>query len=323
MPAFPRFFKLIPLLAVGVAAVWVWRGDSARRDEVISGTMEVDEVHVASRYGGRIEKLPFREGDWLKPGDVIAELDAAELQARRDLAAARLEELEKGPREAEIEAGRREWESIQAQLVFAEADAKRSEELSRQKAVSSSEAERAESVANALRKSAEAARFRYELLREGTRPEQIRQARAQLAEIEAQLAEMRIAAPAKSVLEVLSVKVGDVVPPNREIATLILPDSLWMRVYVPAPWLGRIALGQKVGLRVDGEGDREFQGEVEQINRVAEFTPRNVQTPGERMRQVFGVKLRFDNADGALRAGMSGEVRFSPLSPREEKETRR
>ncbi len=305
------FIKLLMLLPVGVAAFWFWPGGDSRSHETISGTIEVDEVHVASRYGGRIEKLPFQEGDRLKAGDVIAVLDAAELQARRDLAAAQLEELERGPRENEIAATLREWESLKAQVVFAEADAKRSEELVKQKAVSSSEAEKTASVANALRKSAEASRYRYELLREGTRPERLKQARAQLAEIEAQLAETRIVAPGESIVEVLSVKRGDVVPANREIATLILPDSLWMRVYVPAPWLGRIALGDVVSVRVDGDRNSFFQGAVEQINRVAEFTPRNVQTPGDRMRQVFGVKIRLDGADGKLRAGMSGEVSFT------------
>ena len=308
-----RFLKVLPLLAVGAAAFWFWPGRASQSHETISGTVEVDEVHVASRYGGRIVKLPFREGDILKAGDVIAELDAAELQARRDLAAAQLEELERGPRENELAATLREWESLEAQLIFADADAVRSKELVKQRAVSSSEAEKTASVANALRKSAEASRYRYELLREGTRPERVRQARAQLAEIDAQLAEMRIVAPDETIMEVLSVKRGDVVAANREIATLILPDSPWMRVYVPAPWLSRITLGQKVTLRVDGNRHDVFEGRVEQINRVAEFTPRNVQTPGDRMRQVFGVKIRFENAGEKLRAGMSGEVRFSEL----------
>ena len=52
----------------------------------------------------------------------------------------------------------------------------------------------------------------------------VAQARAQLADIDAQLAEMQVVAPADSVLEVLSVKVGDVLPANREVATLLLPD---------------------------------------------------------------------------------------------------
>ena len=49
-----------------------------------SGTIDTDEIHVASRYGGRVEKILAQEGDTLKAGQVIAELEAAELKARRE-----------------------------------------------------------------------------------------------------------------------------------------------------------------------------------------------------------------------------------------------
>src|SRR5207244_518333 len=100
-----------------------------------------------------------------------------------------------------------------------------------------------------LEKSVAAARSRYELLLAGTRAERISQARAQLAEIESQLREMRIVAPSDSILEVLSVKVGDVLAPNQEVATLLLPQHLWVRVFVPEPWLGHIKMGESVKVR--------------------------------------------------------------------------
>lgn len=304
-----KLFKFLLIVLLAALAAWVASLRMAVR-EPLSGTIEVDEVHVGPRFGGRIEKLPFQEGDLLKAGDVIAELDAQELRARRVLAAAQLDEMEHGPRPSEIEAARQDWESLKAQLVFAKADAKRARDLLASRTISSSEAEKTISTADALVKSTEAARQRYELLHEGTRPERIEQARGQLADIDAQLKEMRIVAPGRSILEVLSVKVGDVVPANREVATLILPDHLWIRVYVPATWLGKLRLGQVAELRVDGMRDKVFHGTVEQINREAEYTPRNVQTVEDRVRQVFGVKIRLENPDDALRAGMSGEVTF-------------
>ena len=158
-----------------------------------------------------------------------------------------------------------------------------------------------------------AAKSRYDLLLAGTRPERLAQGRAQLAEIEAQLQEMRIVAPADSVLEVLSVKAGDVLAPNREVATLLLPQHLWVRVYAPEPWLGHLKLGGEVKVRVDSFPNKEFAGTIEQIARVAEFTPRNVQTLEERIKQVFGVKVRLDNREGLLRAGMSADVFFPGL----------
>jgi HlyD family secretion protein len=281
-----------------------------QKAETVSGTIEVDEVHVAPRVGGRVEKIFAHEGDSLKAGQVIMQLEASELKARRDYVAAQLAELEKGPRVEEIEAARQEWESQKAQLEFARADAKRNQALLQNRTISPSEAQRSAANASALEKAAAAAQQRYEMLREGTRPERLAQARAQLEEIEAQFREMQIVAPSDSILEILSVKVGDVLAPNREVATLLLPSYLWVRVYVPQPWLGHIKLGDEVRARVDSFRDEEFRGVVEQINRQAEFTPRNVQTVEDRIRQVFGVKIRLENRDDKLRAGMSADVIF-------------
>ena len=257
-----------------------------RQSNAVSGTIEVDEVHVASRSPGRVEKIFAWEGDVLKPGDVIVQLEASEMQARRALAA------------AQINTAEHDVEAQAAQLEFLKADAQRQQDLLKRNTVSPSEAERAMSAAKAQEKSLDAARARVE------------QAKAQLADMDAQIQEMKIVAPTNSILEVLSVKVGDVLPANREVATLILPQRLWVRVYVPETWLGLIKLNDQVRVRVDSFPGRDFSGVVEQINRKAEFTPRNVQTVEDRIKQVFGVKVRLENNQDTLRAGMSADIFF-------------
>jgi multidrug resistance efflux pump len=274
----------------------------------VSGTIETDEVHVASRYGGRVERILAWEGDLLTNGQLLVELDAAELRAQRDQAAAELDESIAGPRPQEIDAAKAEWGALVAQLDLARIEAKRAVELFAQKTVSETERDQTVSRAAALEKNVAAAKSRHDLLLAGTRPERIAQAKARLVELDSQLREMRVLAPTNCVLEVLSVKSGDVLAPNREVATLLMTGHLWVRVYVPQPWLGSIQLNQKVRVKADAFPAREFEGEVEQIGRAAEFTPRNVQTPGERVKQVFGIKVRLK--DERLRAGMSVDVFF-------------
>lgn len=288
-------------------------GSSCERNsklQSVSGTIETDEVRVASRYGGRVEKIFAWEGDTLKEGQPIAELDAAELRAKRDQMAAQLAEFEAGPRKEEIDAAKHDWEALTAELEQARVDAKRADDLFAKRTISETDREQAATKATMLEKNVAASRNRYDLLLAGTRPERIAQGRAQLAEMDAQLREMKIAAPSQCVLEVLSVKVGDVLAPNREVATLLLTQHLWVRVYVPEPWLGRIQLNEQVKVRVDAEPGKDSPGLVEQIAREAEFTPRNVQTVGERVKQVFGIKVRLDNREGKLRAGMAADVTF-------------
>jgi len=274
------------LCAVAAIALSVSVSACGSRSNAVSGMIEVDEVHVGPRSGGRVEKIFAWEGDTLRAGQPIVQLEATELQARRDLAA------------AQINTAIHDADAQQAQLDFLRDDAKRQADLLKRKVVSPNDAERAVSAAKTQEKNVEAAKMR------------VTQARAQLADIDAQRAEMQVIAPTDSVLEVLSVKVGDVLPANREVATLLLPQHLWVRVYVPELWLGRIKVGEAVRVRVDSFRNQDFPGTVEQINRQAEFTPRNVQTVEDRIRQVFGVKIRLPNNDDRLRAGMSADVYF-------------
>jgi HlyD family secretion protein len=306
--------RIVVVLALAIAAALWLVSQRQVGTRAVSGTVEVDEVHVASRYGGRVGTIHAQEGDALTNQQILIDLDAAELQARRDYNAAVLEELEHGPRPAEIDAAKHDWESLAAQLEFARAEAKRAEELFAKKVNSASEVEDATSRARTLQQSTDAAKRRYDLLVEGTRPERITQARAQVAEMDAQLREMRIVAPGDSVLEVLTVKVGDVLAANREVATLLYTQHLWVRVYVPEAWLGLVQLGQKVKVHTDSSQE-EFTGTIEQINRAAEFTPRNVQTVEDRVRQVFGVKISLPTDTGKLRAGMSVDVSFPNVPP--------
>ncbi|HEY4282906.1 MAG TPA: efflux RND transporter periplasmic adaptor subunit [Chthoniobacterales bacterium] len=283
-PAGREVFRRWAAAFVGVA--WTFTGGCEHPKNASSGTIEVDEVHVGPRSPGRVEKIFAQEGDRLKPGQLIVQLEATEMSARRELAA------------AQIETAIHDADSQTAQLEFLRDDAKRQQDLLRRRVVSPNDAEKADSASRSQEKIVAAAQMR------------VTQARAQLADIEAQLAEMQVQAPTESILEVLSVKVGDVLPANREVATLLLPEHLWVRVYVPEPWLGLIKVGDHVRVQVDSFPGKDFDGLVEQVNRQAEFTPRNVQTVEDRIRQVFGVKVRLPNNDDHLRAGMAADVYF-------------
>ena len=102
-----RFLPAIALCALALLT------GCRRQNNAVSGTIEVDEVHVASRSAGRVEKIFAWEGDSLKTGDVIMQLEASEMQARRSLAA------------AQINTAQHDVEAQAAQLEFLKADAKR------------------------------------------------------------------------------------------------------------------------------------------------------------------------------------------------------
>jgi membrane fusion protein YbhG len=153
-------------------------------------------------------------------------------------------------------------------------------------------------------------------LEHGYRAEEVASAKADLAqaqtsyqEIAARRAESKIVAPADAMVEVLDARPGDLVAPNTPIVTLLEQDQLFVRVYIPETKIGLVKLGQTAEVFVDSSPGHGFSASVEQINQMAEFLPRNVQTQEERAHQVIGVKLRIRDNE-SVRAGMSADVKL-------------
>jgi HlyD family secretion protein len=83
---------------------------------------------------------------------------------------------------------------------------------------------------------------------------------------------------------------------------------MWVRAYLNEPDLGRVRLGQKVTVRTDATSGRTHDGTVAFISSEAEFTPKTVQTPKERVRLVYRVKVDVLNPGGELKTGMPADV---------------
>jgi HlyD family secretion protein len=98
---------------------------------------------------------------------------------------------------------------------------------------------------------------------------------------------------------------------GQPVATILEPDQIWVRVYVPEPRLGLVRVGQKAHIRVDTFPGREYPGRIVEIRQRGEYTPRNIQTLEQRMDQVFGVKVTIaPNPD--IKPGMAATVRLEP-----------
>ena len=92
------------------------------------------------------------------------------------------------------------------------------------------------------------------------------------------------------------------------LTTLVRRDEIWVRCFVPATLVTFVHVGDKVKVEVDSRPGETFVGEVLRVNRVAEYTPRNVQTFEQREDQVFGVKVRVHDKEDVLRPGMAANV---------------
>ena len=132
-----------------------------------------------------------------------------------------------------------------------------------------------------------------------------------------QLRDTRITSPLDGTVLTRAVEPGELVQPGTPLYSILNLDKLYMKVYVPEPDVGKLKLGQNARVYVDAYPEQPFDATVTKIAQEAEFTPKNVQTREERVKQVFGVELSIDNPDGKLKPGMPGDavLRFNENAP--------
>ena len=160
----------------------------------------------------------------------------------------------------------------------------------------------------------EEARAAWELKQKGYRQEDVDAAKAArdaaqfaLLAIDRQLDELKIHSPLDGVIEAFDLEPGDLVPPSAPVLSLLDDNHIWVRAYIPQNRLS-VNVGQKLRISIDSFGEEDFEGTVIFVSRLAEFTPSNVQTPEERSKLVFRMKVAVENPEKKLRPGMSADV---------------
>lgn len=191
-------------------------------------------------------------------------------EAAYGAASAKLRLVEKGPRAEDIRAAEAKLQQARATLSAMQNGSRAEDKAA------------ADANARAAEKTAEAARL-------DVRESEIKTAKA-------------------GIVERVLVAVGDLVPAGAPVIRLSDPQDIWLRVYVPESWLAKISRGSVAHLEVDGIPEM-VDGKVESIATQGEFTPSNLQTPEERGKQVFGVRIRLVKPDSRIKAGMAASVK--------------
>jgi HlyD family secretion protein len=140
--------------------------------------------------------------------------------------------------------------------------------------------------------------------------QRVRLAQAQANVLQAQVDRFALHSPVEGIVLEEVLHKGELAAPATPILTLAGLDPAKLTVYVPVGQVGRIHLGQEVQATVDSFADRAFAGRVTRIGDQAEYTPRNVATPEERLNTFYAVDIELDNADHALKPGMPADVKF-------------
>ncbi|MCH7987215.1 MAG: HlyD family efflux transporter periplasmic adaptor subunit [Acidobacteria bacterium] len=289
---------------------------------LVSGNIETHESLLGFEVQGRIVELLIEEGQWVEEGAVIARLEDADFrqQVALDHASLRVRDAElalarAGSRRQEVAAAEQTIREAEADLEQREIDFKRAETLYREKVGS----QEARDLAEAQRKRAEAVlqrtRERHDQIVEGTRPEEIAIARANVGRAREVLRLSRIQlgytvlrAPTAGVVLVRPAELGEVVAPGTPVVTLADLDHVWLRGYISETDLGRIRWGQPATLRTDTYPDKPYRGRVSFIASKAEFTPKSIETHRERVTLVYRIKIEVENPNHELKPGMPADA---------------
>ncbi|BDG59011.1 HlyD family secretion protein [Caldinitratiruptor microaerophilus] len=320
----PRSALLAASVVLAVTALSACARTRAPRPLTASGTVEADTVRVAAEVGGRVLELGAREGEVVRAGQVVARLDSRlaearvqEAEAALATARARYEEAAGGTRDEVIRQARAALDQARVQRDAAARERDRLRALVSGGAATAAQLDQAEDRLRAADKALAAAQAAYDQARAGAtraalavleRAVEQAEAAVKLARLQADLSTVR--APVDGVVSAELAHPGEVVAPGAPLVEIVDTRRLWVRVYIPEADLVRLRTGQPAEVRVDGLPDRRFPASVRWIAPEAEFTPRNVQTPSERTRIVFAVKVAVTDPEGHLKPGLPADVTF-------------
>lgn len=251
-----------------------------------SGIVEVTEVVVRTKVAGRVLALNFEEGQSVTAGQVLARIEARELEAQKRQHA------------ASLEAARQQITQAESSLRLAEDSYRRNKALYDSSLITDQQFFQMETQLRSARSQWEAARSQYH------------QARAGLELAEIRLADAEITAPTSGIVLEKNLELGELALAGSAICKIGDLSRPYLRIYLSEKEYGWVKLGQRAVVSVDSYPGQAFEGQVVNIAPRAEFTPKDIQTKEERTKLVFWVKILLSNPGGQLKPGMPADARI-------------
>lgn len=314
-----RFILIVAVVAVAISASAILAfglvappGDRL----TLYGNVDIREVDLGFRVGGRIASIPVEEGTHVKSGALLAQLDSgpiddrfAQAEAQVAQARAQLLKLEHGSRPQDIDAA----QARVAAAAAAAADAKRSyvrrQPLVASGAVSSAVWDQTVAANDRAQAQLAEAKAALALAKIGPRHEDIAAAKAALQAAEAarksiatDRTDTHLFASEDGTIVTRAQEPGAIVAPGATVFTLAIDRPLRVRAYVAENQLSRVAPGMAVTVTADGN-PKTYHGTIGYISPRAEFTPKTVQTSDLRTDLVYRLRIVVTDPDGALRQG--------------------
>lgn len=288
------------------------------------GIVELDETQIGFEVQGRIRSVSVVRGATVAVGQVLAELDDGLERPVRDARAAELRIaqaqvalLRAGARRTDVASATAELRAADASLELLRHNLDRVRPLASRGAVPRSQIDDLEDQVTRATAQRDAVADRARSVRSGARPEELEgaiarvdAATAALAAIDARLSRFVLRAPVAGTVLDVNLDPGEMVAPGTPIVTLGNVQHPYADVFVPEGSLRTLQVGTRAEANVDGDAT-VYAGRIESIERRTEFTPRYLFSPEERPNLVVRVRIRLDDPNLHLHAGVPVFARFS------------
>lgn len=298
-----------------------------KHDDTIKATGTVEaltDVNVASKVAEQVMEMFVDEGYVVKAGDPIATIDNTLLQLKHEealaavkLAEARLDLLLVGAREEDIKQAEELVKESKANLKIAQLDHDRILNLYADGSTTEQERDKAVAAYTVAKAKKSSALQELKKMEHWARPEEIREAKAQVAQAKAaaallqqRLDDCNVVAPVSGVVTYKPTNTGEFVGVGTTLVTISQIEKVKIFVYLPEGQVGKLKLGQKAAVTSDAYPNESFDGKIIFIATTAEFTPKNTETQEQRVKLVFGVKVELENPKDIFKPGLPATVSF-------------
>ena len=305
----------------------------SEKDYDATGTFEATEVTVSAESPGRLIDFNVSEGQWLRAGAKVGQIDARQLALKREqletnndgLAASyrRLEATKQATVSKKLNL-EKQLAALRQQIANQQRERQRFVELLRDGAVARKQVDDIDYQIEVLKKqlvaTEEQIASQNAALSEQDKALAAQQlqvtaeqagVRAQQAQIDDQIAHTGVKSAISGIVLEKYAEAGEFVPVGKPLFKMADTQKMFIRAYVTSEQLKNIRLGQKVKVMADyGSGQKKhYAGVVTWISSRSEFTPKTILTDDERAELVYAIKIQFKN-DGFVKIGMYGEVKF-------------
>ena len=270
-----------------------------------SGVFETTEVTVSARGTGEIMRFDIEEGHQVEAGQAVGYIDTIQLHLKKEELLGSL--MATDSRRYNVS---RQIASLRQEIATQKRERLRYENLVREKAANQKQLDDINSGLAVLEKRLAA---QVETLENSNRSVsgEVLMLEARIAQIEDQIAKCVITSPVRGTVLSKYAEQGELAAQGRSLFKVGDLSDMYLRVYITAPQLTTLKVGQQVKVYADEDEDgrREYMGTVSWISDKAEFTPKTIQTRDERANLVYAVKVAVKN-DGYIKKGMYGEMRI-------------